>query len=106
MTESEFNETIEETFTALELALDRVDEDLDYEMTGGVLTVEFENDTQLVFSRQPPTCQLWLASRSGGYHFAFDEAAGDWRDTREGRLFRPFVVEQMQSQGGIDFAWN
>jgi CyaY protein len=105
MTESKFNELIDETFTALEMALDQVDSDLDYEMSGGVLTVVFENDSRLVFSRQPPTRQLWLAARSGGFHFAFDEEAGDWRDTRAGQLFRPFVREQMQVQGDVRFAW-
>ena len=105
MTESEFNEAIDGIFEALELALDQVDADLDYENSGGILTVEFENDTKLVFSRQPPTRQLWLAARSGGFHYAYDDEAGDWRDTRDGQLFRPFVVEQMQIQGGVDFEW-
>lgn len=106
MTEAEFNDAIDGVFVALEEALDEVDGDLDYETSGGVLTVQFENGTTLVFSRQPPTRQLWLAARSGGFHFTFDEAAGDWRDTRGGQLFRPFVVEQMQTQGGVDFAWT
>jgi CyaY protein len=106
MTESEFNKVIDLIFEGLELSLDQVDADLDYENSGGILTVEFDNDTKLVFSRQPPTRQLWLAARSGGFHFAYDEAAGDWRDTRGGILFRPFVVEQMQIQGGVDFAWT
>ena len=106
MTESEFNKLIDLIFEALELSLDQVDADLDYENSGGILTVEFDNDTKLVFSRQPPTRQLWLAARSGGFHFAYDEAAVDWRDTRDGTLFRPFVVEQMQIQGGVDFAWT
>ncbi|CAA0126297.1 Iron-sulfur cluster assembly protein CyaY [Halioglobus japonicus] len=105
MTESEFNELIEQTFDALEMALDEVDADIDYETSGGVLTVIFENTTRLVFSRQPPTRQLWLAARSGGFHFAYDEEAGDWRDTRAGNRFQPFVVQQMQEQGGIHFAW-
>jgi CyaY protein len=106
MSEAEFNDLIERTFTALETALDRVDADLDYETTGGVLTVEFDNDTKLVFSRQPPTRQLWVAARAGGFHFTYDEAAGDWRGTRDGRLFRPFVVEQMQAQGDVVFGWT
>ena len=106
ITESEFDEVIDLTFEALELALDQVDAELDYESSGGVLTVEFDNDTVLVFSRQLPTRQLWLAARSGGFHFVYDEAAGDWRGTRDGQLFRPFVVEQMQTQGGVDFEWS
>jgi CyaY protein len=106
MNESEFNELIDQTFDALELALDEVDGDLDYEVTGGVLTVEFENGTTMVFSRQRPTCQLWLAARSGGYHYTYDEADADWRDTRSGLLLRPFVVQQMQEQGGVTFDWG
>lgn len=105
MTESKFNELIDQIFFSLEMALDEVDADIDYETSGGVLTVIFENETRLVFSRQPPTRQLWLAARSGGFHFAFDEQASDWRDTRSGQLFLPFVVEQMLAQGGISFAW-
>jgi len=106
MTESEFDEAIDATFAALEQALDEVDEDLDYETTGGVLTVSFENDTRLVFSRQQPTRQLWLATRAGGFHFTWDEGADDWRDTRAGHLFRPFVEEQMRAQGGVRFEWT
>jgi CyaY protein len=120
MTESEFNDLIDQTFEALELALDRAfeqaDGDLDYEATGGVLTVEFENGTTMVFSRQPPTRQLWLAARSGGFHFAYDEEGGfhfaydedaaDWRNTRDGQLFRPFVVQQMLEQAGLSFDWE
>ncbi len=106
MNESEFNEAIDALFTELELALDRVDADLDYETTGGVLTVEFEDESKLVFSRQLANLQLWLATRSGGFHFAWDESVGDWCDTRDGRPFRPFVIEQFRTQGGIDFAWN
>jgi CyaY protein len=79
MTESEFNDMIDQTFEALELALDEVEDDLDYDTGGGVLTVE---------------------------HFAWNEQAGDWCDTRDGKSFRPFVVEQMREQAGIDFAWG
>ena len=106
ITESEFNDLIDQTFSALEYALDEVLDELDYEAGGGVLTVTFENGTSMVFSRQPPTRQLWLAARSGGFHFAYDEAAGDWRNTRDGTLFQPFVVAQMREQAGVDFAWS
>ncbi len=101
-----YDERVEQTYRAIEEALDQVDSDLDYETGGGVLNLTFENGTSMVFSRQPPVEQLWLATRSGGYHFAFDEAAGDWRNTRDGSLFRPFVVAQMSEQGGISFSWE
>ena len=101
ISESEFGERVDATFEAVELALDEIDSDLDYEAGGGVLTVDFENGTTMVFSRQPPVRQLWLAARSGGFHFEYDAEAGDWRNTRDGQLFRPFVVAQMREQAGL-----
>ena len=106
MTESEFNQLIDEIFYCLELQLDEIDSDMDYESGGGVLTLKFESGSTMVFSRQPPTRQLWLATRAGGFHFEFDPAVDDWRNTRDQTLFRPFVVRQMKEQGGIDFNWD
>lgn len=106
MTESEFNERVDATLEALEFALDELDEGVEYETAGGVLTLEFDNGSTMVFSRQPPVQQLWLAARSGGFHFAWDEQAGDWCDTREKRLFRPFVVAAMREQAGVEFSWE
>ena len=106
MTESEFNERIDKLFYSIELRLDEIDSDMDYEAGGGVLTLQFENDSTMVFSRQPPTMQLWLATRAGGFHFEYDPDAEDWRNTRDRGLFRPFVVEQMKEQGSVDFSWG
>ncbi|MDX1733006.1 MAG: iron donor protein CyaY [Halioglobus sp.] len=105
MTESEFNTLVDETFDDLESALDEVDGDLDYELTGGVLTVEFDNGTTMIFSRQPPSRQLWLAARAGGFHFEYDDDEGDWRGTRDGQLLRPFVVALMREQADVDLRW-
>ena len=106
MTESLYNQRIEETFEQLELILDELDDDVDYENTGGVLTVEFENGTSLVFSRQLANQQLWLAARSGGFHFEYDESAQDWRGTRDAQYLRPFVVALMLAQGDVVFEWQ
>ena len=101
MLESDFTHIVDATLEELELALDNVDADIDYQTSGGVLTVEFENGTSMVFSRQLGSRQLWLAARSGGFHFEFDTAAEDWRCTRTAVLLRQFVVEQMQTQGNV-----
>jgi CyaY protein len=105
MQESEFNSRVEATLEKLELALDGMAEELDYESSGGVLTVTFENDTSMVFSRQLGNHQLWVAARSGGYHFTYDEEAGDWRCTRSGALFTEFVPAQMLEQAEVEFSF-
>ncbi len=104
MNDAEFNDLIEDTFEQIETLLD--DLDLDYENSGGILTVEFENDTSLIFSRQSGNQQLWLAARSGGYHFRWDESVEDWRCTRSDELIKSLVNREMQQQGGVAFDWN
>jgi len=105
MTETEFNNLVDATFEALQQALDAAGDGLDFELTGGVLTVEFDNGSSLVFSRQPAARQLWLAARSGGFHFEYDDGAGDWFDTRDGSPLRPFVAAQVRAQGGVELDW-
>ena len=52
--------------------------DIDYEEVGGVLTLEFEDGSKIIFSRQPPAMQLWMAARAGGFHFDYDHARQRW----------------------------
>ncbi|MEM1110869.1 MAG: iron donor protein CyaY [Pseudomonadota bacterium] len=102
LSDVEYEEQIEATIQALEEALDEVEDDVDYELGGGILTVTFTNGTTIVVSRQPPVKQLWLATRSGGYHYEFDTDANDWKDTRTGGLFTPFLIKEMLDQGGVE----
>ena len=79
MNESEFNDIAEQTIEAIQDAVDNCDADIDYDEIGGVLTLEFENGSKIIFSRQAPVKQLWMAAKSGGYHFNYDEAEQLWR---------------------------
>jgi CyaY protein len=77
MTETEFHREVDATLQAIEQAVEqlveREDEDIDFDRQGGVLTLDFAGRGKLIFSRQTPVRQLWLASPGGGFHF-------DWRD--------------------------
>lgn len=75
MNETEFNRQVDATLRAIEDAIDANGADIDYDQQGGVLTLQFASGAKLIFSRQPPLRQLWLAAPSGGFHF-------DWRDGR------------------------
>lgn len=76
MTESEFLEQAEVTILAIEDALDECDTDIDFDTVGDVLTMIFENGSQIIINKQTPLKQIWVAARSGGYHF--DWADDDW----------------------------
>lgn len=91
MTDAQFLDLAEQALRALEAACDRINEttdvDIDNRRSGGMVTLVFENGSQLVVNLQKPLHELWLAARSGGYHFKHDGTA--WLDTRgRGELFQ------------------
>ena len=78
MNESEFHTIADQTIEDIQNAIDESGADIDYDEVGGVLTLEFENGSKIIFSKQPPAMQLWMASRSGGFHFDFDSDKRQW----------------------------
>ncbi|VAW94767.1 Frataxin homolog CyaY, facilitates Fe-S cluster assembly, interacts with IscS [hydrothermal vent metagenome] len=89
MTESEFNDQVDNTLIQIEDSLDNCDADLDYETAAGILTITIEsNDSKIIINRQLPLSQLWVAAKSGGYHFEFDEPSQTWlNDNDKQELF-------------------
>ena len=78
MNESEFIDLAEETIEAIQDAIEESGADIDYDEINGVLTLEFENDSQIIFSKQTPAKQLWMAAKAGGFHFDYDAANQQW----------------------------
>lgn len=78
MNESEFQTIADETIVSIQDAIDESGSDIDYDEIGGVLTLEFENGSKIIFSKQPPALQLWMAAKTGGFHFDYDEDQQQW----------------------------
>jgi len=78
MNESEFQEIAEQTIEDIQDAVDNSGADIDYDEIGGVLTLEFENGSKIIFSKQGAMNQLWMAAKSGGFHFDYDENSEQW----------------------------
>ena len=57
--------------------------DIDTQRTGGLLEMSFPDGSKIILNTQPPLHEIWLAARSGGFHYTFVDGA--WRDTRDGR---------------------
>jgi CyaY protein len=89
LTPAQYQDETEAVLAAVESQLDRWLEedvvDVDAARTGGLLELSFPDRSKIVINTQPPLHELWLASRSGGYHFQFVD--GVWRDTRDGQDF-------------------
>jgi CyaY protein len=78
MNESEFQEIADQTIDDIQDAIDASGADIDYDEIGGVLTLEFEDGSKIIFSKQGAMNQLWMAARSGGYHFYYNEDTEKW----------------------------
>ena len=79
MNESDFNQLAEDTMTAIEEAVDDCGVDIDYDSAGDILTLEFANRSQIIINKQTPLSQIWVAARSGGFHFDYDAVERCWR---------------------------
>ena len=81
MTESEYTQLADGIFRRIENALDNCDSDIDYNLNGPVLEIEFEDSSKIIINRHTPNQEIWLAAKSGGFHYSFIE--GKWRSKRD-----------------------
>ncbi|WP_415902610.1 iron donor protein CyaY [Neptuniibacter sp. QD29_5] len=100
MTESEFNDLVDETLEQIEEVLDDAETDIDVQFGGGILTIICENRTQLIFTRQAPVKQLWLATKSGGFHFDYDKNLNSWVLDSDGQKLEDFFGKAFAEQAG------
>jgi CyaY protein len=108
MTDLEFLDRAELLLKAIELACDRInddgDADIDNQRVGGMITLTFENKSQIIINLQKPLHEVWLAARSGGYHFKFD--GQQWADTKgQGELFER-LSKDASTQTGLALTFS
>lgn len=80
MDESEFNQRVDDILVQIEDAIDASGADIDYETAGGILTLTFANNSKIIINRQTPVRQIWVATKSGGYHFIYNANNNLWQD--------------------------
>lgn len=96
MNEREFVEAAAGVFQRIEAALD--DSDIDCSVNEGVMELELEDGSKIVVSRHVPNREIWLAARSGGFHYRWQD--GDWHDTRGGPALFERLSQCITAQGG------
>ena len=83
MDDREFNSLADAAMAAIEAAREASGADLDFELAAGnVLEIEFSDGSKIIVNRHGVAREIWVAARSGGFHFRWDGAA--WVDTRDG----------------------
>lgn len=97
MTDSEYAQLTEALFRTLEEDLEAAD--LDYELAaGGILEIEFDDGSMIVINRQPAMHEIWVAARSGGFHYRWQDGA--WRDSRGGGELYAALSAMASAQAG------
>ncbi|MFZ6721566.1 iron donor protein CyaY [Undibacterium sp. Ji49W] len=87
MTESEFlvlaDTCLRQVEEMFEQAFENDEYDVECSRSGNVLTIEFvDNGSKIIVNSQAPMQEMWLAARSGGFHYKFD--GQHWLNTRDG----------------------
>jgi len=114
--ESDFHDIVDDIYFQLEEIIDESGADIDFETNGGVMTLTCENNgTKVILSRQAATSEIWVAARSGGFHFQFKKSPsedveenndGDWvcaTGEHLAELLTRVIHEQAQETLDISF---
>jgi CyaY protein len=102
MIPSEFESRAEEMLERIARAVEESGTDCDCEPKGsGVLEIEFQDGSRIIVNRHSAAQEIWVAAKSGGYHFRFDGSA--WVDTRDKRellaALSTLIAEQSRTAG-------
>lgn len=107
MTDTEYMDHAESALAAIEQGCDRIndatDADIDNQRVGGMITITFPNGSQLIVNLQKPLQEIWLAARSGGYHYKHDGKG--WVDTKTGEELFGNLSREATAQSGQPLAF-
>jgi CyaY protein len=99
MNDAQFDSAANTALQAIERALEASGVDADFETKdGGVLEIEFADGTKIIVNRHGAAREIWVAARSGGFHYRWDGQA--WRDTRDGTELFAALSKLVSAQGG------
>jgi CyaY protein len=108
MTDTDYLDRAEALLKAVEACVDHIndntDADLDAQRTGGMITLEFANKSQIILNLQKPLHEVWMAAKSGGYHYKLND--GQWRCTRRSTEFFSDLSREASVQAGQTLAFT
>ena len=103
MNETDFHRAVDAVLARIEAAVEARDA-LDVDLESGILTITCPDSSRVIVNRQTPNREIWVAARSGGFHFRMVEGA--WRDTRSGDELFASLARIVASQAGEEIAFE
>ncbi len=108
MTDLDYLDRAEALLAAVEACCDRINEetdaDVDNQRVGGMITLSFEDRSQIIINLQKPLQEVWLAARAGGFHYRFDGQA--WRDSKGTGEFFADLSRYASQQAGRPLSFS
>src|SRR5215470_6658060 len=99
MTPSDFENLADKMLERIARVVEESGTECDCEPKGsGVLELEFADGSRIIVNRHSAAQEIWVAAKSGGYHFRFDGSV--WTDTRDGRELLAVLSEVITRQSG------
>lgn len=105
MNDTEFHQRVDVELEKIEQLIDDSAADIDYESVGNVMTLEFEDRSQIVINRQEPMHEIWLASRSGGFHFKLSDD-DQWICSKTGLELIELLKGECEKHAGESIDWQ
>jgi CyaY protein len=84
MDERLFDTRASEALRKLEAALRDAADELDADLAGDILTLEFAGGAKFIINSHSAAQQIWLSANLSAMHFGWHEPTGTWRDTKSG----------------------
>jgi iron-sulfur cluster assembly protein CyaY len=95
---NEFESLADAMLERIAQAVDESGAECDCEPKGsGVVELEFADGSRIIINRHSAAREIWVAARSGGYHFSF---AGPGWVTRDRRELLAVLSELITEQSG------
>ena len=99
MNDTEFHRLADDFYQLLTEKVDPYEDDIEWEINGSVLELEFTDRSKIIINRQEPLHQIWVATKFNGHHFEYRD--GPWIDNREGGELLSFLSAAIEKQSGI-----
>lgn len=104
MNEAEFQRAATATLNRIEQAVESCGADIEFENAGEILELEFANRSKIIINKQGAAKQIWVAARSGGFHYSYDAGTQQWRNDQSGAELFDELSRLLSEQAGARIA--
>lgn len=100
MNQTEFENAVRATLIRIEQAVEASGADIEFENAGDILELEFANRSKIIINKQGAAKQIWVAAKSGGFHYSYDAGTGAWRNDQSGAELFSELTRLVSEQAG------